>query len=84
MYALLLEDHGTDRPEKKARSALGRSTNIVAAHLGTTIKFTLLEIFLKLRFFINLGIVVGVPAGIAYLLVTTNILPHDTAMRIAF
>ncbi len=82
-YSLLLDDHGSDRPDTKARNALSNSAWLVSGHLWTTIKFSLLQMLLKLRFFINMVVVVGVPAWIAYLLITTNLIVYETALIIA-
>ena len=81
-YIILLEDLGSESPEKRVTAAINRSISLVGGNIGTTIKFTFLQFFLELRIFLNLAIAIGVPAGVWYLLYESNILPRNTMLTV--
>lgn len=83
-YIVLLEDLWSDSPEKKVGIAITRSINLVWANIGTTIKFTILQILLRIRVLFNLAIAIGVPTGIWYLLYESAMLPRETTIIIVW
>lgn len=81
-YVILLENMETESTEKRVAIAINRSINIVLSNIGTTIKFTILQFFLRIRTIINILVVIGVPLGVGYLIYESNLLARNTMLTL--
>lgn len=69
-YAIVLED-------KPLYASMKRSINLSFTHFTTTVRFAILELFLLIRFIINIIIIIGVPVLIIYIGTLFNIQHYD-------
>lgn len=82
IYSALLEKIDSNKPEAKFRNAVSHSAALTWWNLWLTIKFTFLQLFLYLRIFLNLAIVVWIPGGIWYWLYSLWLFQLETVWRI--
>jgi hypothetical protein len=53
--------------------AMKKSTSLAMTNLGKTVKYVLFNLFLYVRFLINIAIVIGIPLGMLYAASKLNI-----------
>ncbi len=66
IYSALLEKSDSNKPEVKFWNAISHSAYLTWWNLWLTIKFTILQILLYFRIFLNLFVVIGIPSAIWY------------------
>ena len=82
-FFLLLKTDESDQPEQDSRKAMQESARLVADNIGTTIKLSLVQIFLQMRYLLNILLIIWLPIALMYLLLTTDIFTYETTMWIA-
>jgi len=72
------------QPEQIARKAIWQSASLVSGNIWTTIKFTILQFVLHIRFFINLAFVLWLPVLLWYLLYMIGLFSNNTIFLVSW